>query len=93
VKVEIVDREEEVEISIIDSGPGIPPDVAAQIMNPFFTTKEVGRGTGLGLSISQSLIKSHGGSLLLDSKHPNTCFRVVLPKNQHRLLDRHKKAS
>jgi len=80
---------EMVQISIIDSGTGISPDVAAKIMQPFFTTKEVGKGTGLGLSVSQALIKGHGGSLVFDSSHPNTCFRVVLPKFQ----DEVKKAS
>ena len=48
--------------------PGISPDIAEKIFNPFFTTKEVGKGTGLGLSISISIMHEHGGTIALDEK-------------------------
>jgi PAS domain S-box-containing protein len=82
VRVELIDGREMVEIRIIDSGKGIPPEVAAKMMQPFFTTKDIGKGTGLGLSISQAIVKSHQGSLELDTKCPHTCFVVRLPKFQ-----------
>ena len=67
------------QISITDSGLGIPNDVIEKMMNPFFTTKEIGKGTGLGLSISNGIIKSHGGILKYDTKSKHTCFTIQLP--------------
>ena len=81
VKISVRDLGERVEIRISDSGPGIPPDIAKKILEPFFTTKEVGKGTGLGLSISLGIVKSHGGELKLDRNQPNTTFVVSLPKH------------
>lgn len=52
-----------VEISIADTGSGIPDDILPKIFDPFFTTKPVGEGTGLGLSIVHKIIKGHGGSI------------------------------
>lgn len=69
-----------VEISVTDSGPGISPEHQAKIMQPFFTTKPVGRGTGLGLSISKGIAEGHGGDLLFDSSSPRTRFVIRLPK-------------
>lgn len=66
-------------LSITDSGKGIPDDVVEKMMNPFYTTKEVGKGTGLGLSISKGLIESHGGELLYDHQCPNTRFIIKMP--------------
>jgi DNA-binding response OmpR family regulator len=54
------------QISIADTGPGIPLTVRDRVFEPFFTTKAVGEGTGLGLSITYSIVKKHGGQLLLD---------------------------
>ena len=50
-------------VSVTDSGPGIPPDVADQMFEPFFTTKDVGVGTGLGLAICAAIVRSHGGEM------------------------------
>lgn len=50
-----------VEISVEDHGPGIPPEVAGNMGNPFFTTKPT--GTGLGIAISRSILRAHGGRL------------------------------
>ena len=68
-----------VRIRVTDGGHGIPEDVAAKIMDPFFTTKEVGKGTGLGLSISIGIVKEHGGNLILERGYPNTSFVIELP--------------
>jgi len=56
-----------VRISFIDRGTGIPEALRDKVMNPFFSTKPSNMGTGLGLSISHSIIKNHGGNLLIDS--------------------------
>lgn len=66
------------QISVANSGPAIPADVASRIMEPFFTTKPVGQGTGLGLSISQNIIQMHKGVLTLINSQP-TEFIVKLP--------------
>lgn len=50
-----------VELSVEDSGPGIPPEILPRLFEPFFTTKE--HGTGLGLSIANTLIEANGGHL------------------------------
>ena len=66
-------------VSITDSGHGIPVNIADRMMDPFFSTKEVGRGTGLGLSISRGIIEDHGGRLWYDRESPNTRFVIELP--------------
>jgi two-component system sensor histidine kinase DctS len=50
-----------VEVSMLDSGTGISPEIAKQIFHPFFTTKP--RGTGLGLASSRAIIEAHEGSI------------------------------
>lgn len=76
------DAVEQVEISVTDSGMGIPRDLAHKIFQPFFTTKGPGKGTGLGLSISKGMIESHDGYMWLDTDHPTTRFVIVLPRRQ-----------
>jgi len=79
VKIESHDMNGGVEISITDSGSGIPKNIQNKIMQPFFTTKEVGKGTGLGLSISHGIIRSHHGNFSIDPNCPNTRFVLQLP--------------
>jgi signal transduction histidine kinase len=71
-----------VEIRIVDTGCGIPPDVLPHVFEPFFTTKR-GKGTGLGLSISQTYVRSHDGEIKVDSA-PNcgTTVTITLPLRQ-----------
>lgn len=78
VKVEARVERGTVLMTVTDSGHGIPDDVAKRMMEPFFTTKEVGQGTGLGLSISRSLAENMGGSLEYDAGAKNTSFVVRL---------------
>lgn len=66
-------------IRIHDSGRGVPDEIANKIMQPFFTTKDVGKGTGLGLSLSQGMIKAHNGELRLDRTVSKSCFKITLP--------------
>jgi PAS domain S-box-containing protein len=68
-----------IRIMVTDSGTGIPADIADKIMNPFFTTKDVGKGTGLGLSISKGIMEENGGKLYYDSTAKNTRFVIEFP--------------
>jgi two-component system NtrC family sensor kinase len=69
-----------VEISIQDSGKGMPKAVLEKIFDPFFTTKPVGQGTGLGLSISYGIIQNHGGEIQVETDPGvGTEFRITLP--------------
>ena len=56
-----------VDLRVRDTGVGMTPDVLAKALTPLFTTKTAGRGTGLGLSVSQTIVKSVGGALRLES--------------------------
>jgi len=71
-----------VELSIADTGQGIPEEAKEKLFQPFFTTKGVG-GTGLGLSISAEILQRHGGTLTFDSKteppDQGTTFKMLLP--------------
>jgi two-component system NtrC family sensor kinase len=76
-----------IEIAITDNGSGISKENIAQLFDPFFTTKPEGEGTGLGLSISFSIIKEHGGEILVNSEiGVGTCFTIRLPENTVCLL-------
>src|SRR5215813_4547014 len=67
-----------VEIDVADDGPGIPPEQQPNIFVPFFTTKQ--KGTGLGLAICQRIVKSHGGSISVQSRvGDGSTFVVRLP--------------
>ncbi len=81
--ISITQKRKMVEILFQDSGPGVPPEVQANIFEPFVSTK--GSGTGLGLSVSYDIITAHGGRLdLLADRKPGACFRVMLPISQQR---------
>ncbi len=72
--------EENVELTILDNGPGIDPEHCKQLFDPFFTTKQPGEGTGLGLSICYRIIESHGGKISVCSEPGKfTKFVISLP--------------
>ena len=74
--------EERFQVIVTDSGKGIPAEIADKLMQPFFTTKDVGKGTGLGLSVSLGIAQGHGGTLTLDKNCSNTRFVLELPLKQ-----------
>jgi two-component system, NtrC family, sensor kinase len=71
---------DEVRVSVIDTGKGIPSERLSRIFEPFYTTKAPGRGTGLGLSLCHRIVKLHGGQILVSSQvGKGTEFIVTLP--------------
>ena len=75
--------EQQVEISIRDTGCGIPDAVKRKMFDPFFTTKAVGEGTGLGLSISHGILESHRATCEVSSQvGEGTEIKITLPVRQ-----------
>lgn len=73
-------KNEKIEINIIDNGPGIPEEIQRHLFDPFWTTKEVGKGTGLGLSIVYGIIDSFSGQTeCISTPGEGTNFRISLP--------------
>lgn len=73
-----------VEVSVRDTGSGIPVHVQERMFEPFFTTKELGKGTGLGLANVLSIVRSHGGFINVYSEEgKGSTFRVHLPAGAH----------
>jgi PAS domain S-box-containing protein len=79
-----------VQLVVTDNGQGMSPEVLAKAMEPFFTTKPVGKGTGLGLTIAFAVLKAHGGTLDIRSdlgkgttvtmRFPGASGEVALPE-------------
>jgi len=76
-----VKEENWVEVTIEDTGIGMTPEVLVHVMEPFYTTKEVGKGTGLGLSMTYGVVKAHGGTIDIASKvGMGTTVRLLFPR-------------
>ncbi len=68
----------DVELAVIDNGPGIARETVGQLFDPFFSTKE--SGTGMGLAISNTIARMHGGSVGYRANLPaGACFYILLP--------------
>jgi len=73
-------QQDQVLISVRDTGTGIPEGIRDRIFEPFFTTKEPGRGSGQGLAVAQAIVKNHGGKLWFETElGTGTTFFVRLP--------------
>ncbi|KTS37002.1 histidine kinase [Methylobacterium indicum] len=69
-----------VSVSVSDTGTGMPPEILARVMEPFFTTKEEGRGTGLGLAMVYGFAKQSGGTVVIESRAGHgTTVRLYFP--------------
>ena len=81
-KLEVVTRassDDMVELSVSDTGPGLAPEVAAHLFQPFVTTKQ--NGMGLGLSICRTIVEAHGGKIWVDPRpQGGTVFNFTLRK-------------
>ncbi len=75
----LLEGDEYIEITVEDTGKGIPHELLAHVFDPFFTTKG-NSGTGLGLFVSYGIIKNHQGVMKVDSTEGvGTCFTIELP--------------
>jgi C4-dicarboxylate-specific signal transduction histidine kinase len=82
IEIAVEPLDQFVKIIITDSGKGIPQSILDKLMQPFFTTKEVGKGTGLGLSISKKIIEKHNGKFYYNKASNHTSFILELPTTQ-----------
>ncbi|HEX6643722.1 MAG TPA: ATP-binding protein [Gemmatimonadales bacterium] len=74
---------DELLIDVVDDGPGMAPEIAAQVFDPFFTTKPPDEGTGLGISISQGIVREHGGRITLETAPgQGATFTIHLPLHE-----------
>jgi signal transduction histidine kinase len=85
VDINVLERDEDVEIRLADSGIGIAPEDQPRIFERFYRTAEAGivspRGAGLGLKIVKHIVEAHGGTILLESEvGRGSVFRLIFPK-------------
>lgn len=90
--IDIGVRDNQLLVSITDTGKGIPAEILLKIFQPFFTTKPAGEGSGLGLDIVRKILDKHQGKVLVESSIPGkTTFTVFLPihsiSSQETILD------
>jgi signal transduction histidine kinase len=79
IQVDAIQVDQQIIISVIDSGNGIPAEVREKLFKNFFTTKEEGKGTGIGLAFCLKALKKLNGELKIDTNHLNTKFDIIIP--------------
>jgi signal transduction histidine kinase len=82
IEVSCHERDGKIQMFFKDSGHGIPQEIASRMMEPFFSTKDIGKGTGLGLALAKGIVEKHGGTLSYLPHCPHTTFLMELPKTQ-----------
>jgi C4-dicarboxylate-specific signal transduction histidine kinase len=75
-----------VRLLVEDTGPGFPADVQNHALDAFFTTKPQGKGTGLGLSIAHSILREHGGRLLIGNGHSGGLVTLILRRAETAIM-------
>ncbi len=82
-----------VNIRVIDTGTGIPPELTEKVFDPFFTTKKPGKGTGLGLALVRRIVMLHNGTITIEKTgYEGTVFLIQLPISDEKSLDSDTKA-
>jgi signal transduction histidine kinase len=82
VEVHVTEVEEQIYVTILDNGPGIPASVRRTLFDPFVTAGKP-NGTGLGLTLARRIAEEHGGSVCLEeSNRERTVFKLSLTKNR-----------
>ena len=72
---------EELQLTVVDNGVGVPEPLLRRIGEPFFTTKEPGRGTGLGLYLARHVVERQGGEMRVDSAEGRgTSVTLTMPE-------------
>jgi signal transduction histidine kinase len=79
LSIETRQTENTIEVTVGDTGPGVPPELRSRIFDPFFTTKPAGEGTGMGLGVCLSILEDCGGTLVYESVPGNTRFTAKFP--------------
>jgi nitrogen-specific signal transduction histidine kinase len=77
INLDVEKSDQKIIIKVTDSGPGIAKEIQSKLMQPFFTTKNVGDGTGLGLSISKGIIEAQNGKIYFNFDHPTNTQLVI----------------
>lgn len=80
VAIEAMRSDDDIRLSVCDSGPGIGTDKVAQLFQPFATTKP--DGLGLGLVISRDIMRDLGGDLVFEPDDTRTCFTMIIPRTK-----------
>ncbi len=79
LRIDVLQEENDIVVSLTDSGGGVPPEIKDRIFDPFYTTKPAGEGSGLGLDIVRKIVEKHQGRIGLVSEPGETTFTVRLP--------------
>ena len=80
IRVDVTVLERELEVSIIDSGPGIEAEQLPKLFERFYTTRGDAKGTGLGLALTRAIVEAHGGTIrAVSSASGGAAFIVRLP--------------
>lgn len=83
VDIDIRGEEQFVVLEVRDFGPGVPPDIAEKLFEPFFTTRSRHGGTGLGLSVVKTIVQEHQGEVTFVPESVGALVRVKLPRVIH----------
>ncbi|HXH29683.1 MAG TPA: ATP-binding protein [Bacteriovoracaceae bacterium] len=79
IEMSVQQDKEKILIFFKDSGLGIPSEISSRMMEPFFSTKDLGKGTGLGLALAKGIAEKHQGNLSYVKGSPHTTFLLELP--------------